>query len=172
MNIFFLDTCPKMAARYLGNKHVVKMTLESAQMLCTIQRGYGNTHPKLYKSAYTNHPCTKWAGSYRLNYMWLLEHFKALMEEYTFRFKRKHRCSELLPLVENVPYGMPDGFTLPPQCVHEDCKVPNDPVAAYRLDYNRHKSHLHHWGNRHVPWWANKSKAFEFTTTTDGGTEA
>ena len=35
MNIFYLDKCPVKAAKYQYNKHVVKMILESAQMLCT-----------------------------------------------------------------------------------------------------------------------------------------
>ena len=35
MNIFYLDECPVKAAQVQYNKHVVKMILESAQMLCT-----------------------------------------------------------------------------------------------------------------------------------------
>ena len=35
MNIFYLDKCPDKAAKLQYNKHVVKMILESAQMLCT-----------------------------------------------------------------------------------------------------------------------------------------
>ena len=35
MNIFVVHTNPELAARQLCNKHVVKMTLETAQMLCS-----------------------------------------------------------------------------------------------------------------------------------------
>ena len=35
MNIFYLDADPDTAARLQYNKHVVKMVLESAQMLCS-----------------------------------------------------------------------------------------------------------------------------------------
>ena len=35
MNIFYLDKDPAKAAKIQYNKHVVKMPLESAQMLCT-----------------------------------------------------------------------------------------------------------------------------------------
>ena len=42
MNIFYLDKNPKRAAQLQYNKHVVKMILESAQMLCTAHRFYGN----------------------------------------------------------------------------------------------------------------------------------
>ena len=35
MNIFYLSTDPTKAAQMMYNKHVVKMILESAQLLCT-----------------------------------------------------------------------------------------------------------------------------------------
>jgi hypothetical protein len=38
MNIFYLDKDPIKAAEYSCDKHVVKMILESAQMLCTAHR--------------------------------------------------------------------------------------------------------------------------------------
>jgi len=47
MNIFYLDSDPVKAAQIQYNKHVVKMILESAQMLCikkhitTIRQLYG-----------------------------------------------------------------------------------------------------------------------------------
>lgn len=36
MNIFVLDTDPEIAAILHCDKHIVKMPLETAQMLCTI----------------------------------------------------------------------------------------------------------------------------------------
>ena len=68
MNIFFLDKTPKFSAQYLCDKHIPKMLLESAQMLSTAVRKYEeetNTEPlsePIYKSAYPNHPMTKWVG--------------------------------------------------------------------------------------------------------------
>ena len=38
MNIFYLDKDPVKAAQYSCDKHVVKMILESAQMLCTAHK--------------------------------------------------------------------------------------------------------------------------------------
>jgi hypothetical protein len=38
MNIFYVDKDPVKAAKMLLDKHVVKMILESAQMLCTAKR--------------------------------------------------------------------------------------------------------------------------------------
>lgn len=45
MNIFVLDTCPVVAAQYLNDKHVVKMVLESAQILCTVHHEFGLDAP-------------------------------------------------------------------------------------------------------------------------------
>ena len=81
MNIFVLDINPKTAAQMQCDKHVVKMIVESAQMLSTAHRmldGYaekrpsksGKTmvnywvHPRqemediLYKAVHHKHPCT------------------------------------------------------------------------------------------------------------------
>ena len=38
MNIFVTDVCPEISARTQCDKHVVKMVLESAQMLSTAWR--------------------------------------------------------------------------------------------------------------------------------------
>ena len=38
MNIFYLDSDPRIAAKYHCDKHVVKMILESGQMLSTAHR--------------------------------------------------------------------------------------------------------------------------------------
>ncbi len=35
MNIFVLDLNPALAAQYQADKHIVKMVLESAQLLCS-----------------------------------------------------------------------------------------------------------------------------------------
>jgi len=42
MNIFYLDRNPYKAAEKHYNKHVVKMVLEAAQLLCTAHHIEGN----------------------------------------------------------------------------------------------------------------------------------
>jgi hypothetical protein len=79
MNIFYLDKCPVKAAQLQYNKHVVKMILESAQMLCTAHHCYGDRDQKEnvpYKQAHLNHPSTIWARQSRSTYMWLYEHMQ------------------------------------------------------------------------------------------------
>ena len=127
MNIFYLDHSPYKAAKYQYNKHVVKMILESAQMLCTAHHVYGNAEQKLnvpYKQAHLNHPSTIWTRTNNRNYMWLYWHMIALGDEYTKRYGKTHlsitKCKEPLRLAPiNIPHV---GFKQPPQCVPDEYK--------------------------------------------------
>ena len=60
LNIFVLDRDIPTCARYHADQHVVKMILESAQMLCTVINLSGGRSP--YKSTHPQHPCTLWQG--------------------------------------------------------------------------------------------------------------
>ena len=85
MNIFVTDPSPTTSARHLPDKHVVKMPLETCQMLsivCSDKWGhsYGDLHRldgqayKTEKGAFRNHPCTIWANACLENTWWLLAH--------------------------------------------------------------------------------------------------
>ena len=90
MNIFYFSKCPIKSAEYQPDKMLVKMPLETAQMLCTAHRELdGDEYADeqgLYKRAYWNHPCTIWARESSGNYVWLHRHFLALGREYTYRY--------------------------------------------------------------------------------------
>lgn len=86
MNIFVLDYNPQVAAEYHCDKHVVKMILESAQILCAVHHKNGNSDVP-YKLTHANHPCIIWAGESKQNYLWVTELAEALNDEYIFRFK-------------------------------------------------------------------------------------
>ena len=123
MNIFYLDKDPKVAAIVQYNKHVVKMILESAQMLCTAHRYYGNEDVP-YKTAHLNHPSSIWVRQNTKHYFWLYEHMLALGEEYTHRYGKIHmsitKCKEPLRL---APINMPTyKFKQPPQCMPDEFK--------------------------------------------------
>jgi hypothetical protein len=60
MNIFHLHKDPKICAEYHCDKHVVKMILETAQMLSTAYRRNFGDNDDLYKTAYPKHPMTIW----------------------------------------------------------------------------------------------------------------
>ena len=80
MNIFYLHEDPQKAAEYQYDKHVVKMILESAQMLCTAHHHYDNGDNVPYKKAHYNHPSTVWARANKPQYYWLYKHMIALGE--------------------------------------------------------------------------------------------
>ena len=106
MTIFVTDPCPIKSAQSQCDKHVVKMVLESAQMLSTAWRiwdaDWSENH-ELYKSAYAKHPCTVWVQQATENYTWLYDHFSALSDEYTHRYSKHHASSRLLDALANVP---------------------------------------------------------------------
>ena len=97
MNIFFLHKDPLRAAKAQCDKHVVKMVLETAQMLSTGAHKfkYVNT-PGIYKPAYENHPMTQWVSHTKDNYMWTCEHGLALSKEYTARYNKFHKSDVVL----------------------------------------------------------------------------
>ena len=149
MNIFYLDKCPVKAAKYQYNKHVVKMILESAQMLCTAHHVLDNRIRLLddipYKIAHINHPSTKWVRENSLHYDWLYEHMIALGNEYTKRYSKHHlsitKCK--IPLAnqpENIPH---EPFEQPPQAMPDEYKD-DCSIRAYWNYYIGDKQHIAH----------------------------
>ena len=61
MNIFVLHQNPQTAAEMMCDKHVVKMILETAQMMCTVVASYDHDTP--YRPTHSKHPCTIWLVS-------------------------------------------------------------------------------------------------------------
>jgi len=125
MNIFYLDKCPHKAAELQYNKHVVKMILESAQMLCTAHHVYGNPDDVPYKQAHLNHPSTVWCRQSIPNYMWLYKHMIALGDEYTKRYSKQHlsitKCKEFLSIAPQR-IDKYKSFTQPPQAMPDEYK--------------------------------------------------
>ena len=123
MNIFYLDKDPIAAAVVQYNKHVVKMILESAQMLCAAHHILGNPDDVPYKLAHKNHPCTIWVRENSLHYDWLYEHMMALGDEYTARYNKTHmsidKCKHLNIHPRNIPHEI---FEQPPQCMPDEYK--------------------------------------------------
>ena len=164
MNIFYLHSNPTIAAKYHNDKHVVKMILESAQMLSTAHRELddGNVMNEsiVYKSAHKNHPSTKWARASYQNYRWLYLLFSDLCDEYTHRYGKVHLTdTKLREVLSIVPRGIDylPLFTQPPQCMPDEYKVPGDSVSAYRKYYIGEKAYFSKWTNRDIPsWWKTK----------------
>ena len=98
MNIFFLHKDPSRAARMQCDKHVVKMVLETTQMLSTAARRNGFDIG--YKAAYPSHPMTKWVGDNNYNFSWALDHAQELSKEYTARYGKFHACQKVINELE------------------------------------------------------------------------
>ena len=142
MNIFYLHSDPVKAAEQHYNKHVVKMVLEAAQLLCTAHHieGDGNVP---YKKTHMNHPSAVWVRSSVANYMWCYNYMLALGDEYTKRYGRNHltieKCKEILaPAPHKVTRFE---FTDPPQCMPDEYKSSNT-IEAYQKYYQIGKAHL------------------------------
>ena len=104
MNIFVTDPSPTKSAQVLPDKHIVKMPLETCQMLSIVAsdkwgHGFGSlpkldgTAYKTDKGAFRNHPCTIWAQD---NWTWLIVHGLALCFEYTLRYGKIHSCQSTI----------------------------------------------------------------------------
>jgi hypothetical protein len=180
MNIFILDNDPVIAAQEQCDKHVVKMIVESAQMLSTVHRMLDGTMERrpsksgamiqyfkltdkreniLYKACHFNHPSTIWTRESWLNYEWHYKHFIALCDEYTYRYGKIHSTDTKLRVAlkdmpKNIPIKEMTPFKLAmgsnPECMFEDA------VKSYRAFYHTKQAKFNMaWTKRPQPEWFN-----------------
>jgi len=180
MNLFVLDNDPVKAAQLQCDKHVVKMVVESAQMLSTAHRILDGTvemresksgknmikywvHPDsglesiLYRVAHQSHPCTVWTMQSKANYDWHYKHFVALCDEYKYRYGKVHMSDEKLRSILSVaPENIPDGqLTKQPLAMksNPECMF-DDVVKSYRAFYQTKQERFKMvWSKREVPSW-------------------
>lgn len=160
MNVFVIDKDATEAARLAVDRHVVKMCLETAQILCTAMARHGIEGQ--YKPTHGKHPCVLWAGDSSANFAWLVRHGLALCDEYQYRYGRVHKCRAVImackravPVIHTIMVrsGGATEMTDWPQAMPDAYKVAGDAVAAYRNYYRHGKKHLHKWTERSVPEW-------------------
>ena len=163
MNIFALDKNPYTAARYLCDKHVVKMLLESVQILvsglrqhdCPIDKLPKNKMGNPYGKGYPHHPSTRWAMQTDLNFDWLTMHAIGISEQYTLRYKKVHACYWPLHhiihehLCRYIPQGPLTDFAL---AMPDKYKSP-DPIQSYRDYYIHEKADIAVWKYTKTPEW-------------------
>jgi hypothetical protein len=162
VNIFFLDECPYEAARMQVDKHVVKMIVETAQILSTNHRILDGDEKgvlpdgrqeNFYKATHRNHPSTVWARQSIQNYNWVVDHLHGLLQEYTHRYKKTHKTQRLFFDLQSPPMELKDyDWTPPPSCMPEEYRI-GTYVDNYREYYRKAKSHIHKWTNREPPDW-------------------
>jgi hypothetical protein len=172
MNIFVLDRDPVQAARMHCDKHVVKMVLETAQLLSTASRRAGSEpdHPRMkalaeaymqkhmplaYKPTHVNHPCTKWATSNSVRWRWLYQLGKELCKEYTYRYGKVHKSQAV---IESLHFPLFDSCWIEPDLEPFVLAMPDqyktdDPVESYRNYYLNEKLGLLYYTKRKPPDW-------------------
>ena len=155
MNIFYLDEDPKICAQYHCDKHLIKMILESCQLLCTAHWMTGGEAP--YKKTHFNHPSNKWARESLSNYVWLCDLGMELCKEYTHRYGRLHLTQEKLEHLlkyapKNIPFASEADVKGLPLAMPDDVKG-ESVVNSYRRYYNKYKIDFAKYTNREEPTW-------------------
>lgn len=154
MNIFVLDTDPVRAATSQCDKHVVKMPLETAQMLCTAATVNGASGAR-YKPTHAKHPCTVWAAASRSNFDWLIAHGVALANEYRRRYGKTHASEAVIldaaRFLDAIPSGALTAFA---QAMPDEYRT-DDVVESYRRYYHGAKRGFATWRAPASPpaWW-------------------
>ena len=171
MNIFVLDNDAATSARMMCDKHVVKMILESCQLLSTAhhvldgdvllvdtgKRKYKTsvcTKKNICKATMINHPCTIWARESRDNYLWLWRHAYALCKEYTRRYNKVHAMESMLMFeLYDPPTSIPRGKLTPFAQAMPDQYKHSDATVAYKQYYLAEKIKFAKWNYSETPEW-------------------
>ena len=157
MNVFCLDRDPVTAARWLCDKHISKMIVESGQMLTylfTVEQLATAPLTKKGKpwkqsARHRNHPCSIWVRESRANADWLCRHALAMEVERILRgFKPHHSVAFIRWCADRIashPFGLGD-LTEFAVAISDDklCRQHSDFAAAdvvgkYRLYYKYDK---------------------------------
>lgn len=150
MNIFVLNKCPFKSAQLMCDKHVVKMVLESAQLLSTAHH-FHQSPIIAYKPTHAKHPCTLWTQNTDKNYHWLFYHWIGLMNEYTYRYNKVHSCAYLINelYINPCTKGPLEKFAL---AMPDEHKVYEDPIDCYHSYYNSKPPFITKYTKRDVPF--------------------
>lgn len=140
MNIFATSPCPRASALTLADRHVVKMTTETAQILSTAlaryltEQAYADLRADrgLYKPTHRSHPCTLWAGDTRDNFDWTVRHGRALAAEYSRRYGKTIKSLAVIEAAAEYRTSVPAGCLTPFAQAMPDIHRDPDPHVAYR----------------------------------------
>lgn len=159
MNIFAVHPNPKISARQLCDQHVVKMALESAQLLCNVR--HGQHLPAPYRPFNPQHPCSIWAGESLENYEWLLDHALELCHEFERRFGKIHGCQKPIEFCSSHRGQLRFshvGQTDFRQCMPQIYQCEGDAIQAYQNYYRGEKLRFARWNYSAKPEWIKKDR--------------
>lgn len=168
MNIFAVNEDPRLAARDLPDKLVVKMPTESLQLLTPwafnthgvyVQKPDGTNYGI---KGFAHHPCAKWLYESPSNVAWLLNHAWEMTREYTRRYGKQHGVWMALDQLTDLIYWHdPDlgwkEHTPFVQAMPEEFKVPGDAVTAYRNYINGYKGYAEWRYSEKPDWWCEET---------------
>tara|TARA_R110000744_G_scaffold49398_6_gene107345 strand:+ start:1054 stop:1575 length:522 start_codon:yes stop_codon:yes gene_type:complete len=165
MNIFAIEGNPETneidwvkSAKSLDNYRVVKMILESCQMLCTTLNELYGEQVTPYRSTHRNHPSTKWVRASSANFEALVVHTLAMIEEYHSRFNKIHKCTAVLEkclsLYDPAIFPLQEKTTLP-LCMPPEHRT-GSIVESYRSFYAS-KPRIR-YPKAKIPRWFNASR--------------
>jgi hypothetical protein len=156
MNIFILDLDIKKCARDHVNRHVTKMCVEYAQLLCSAHWCTDSVMDIPYKLSHKNHPCSVWVRECIENYNWLSELGIELCKEYTNRYGKRHKSQDVIEWCVNHPPKIQSNGTLTKfaLAMPDEYKV-DDAVESYRNYYRQGKKDILFWKNNYRPEWSN-----------------
>ena len=156
MNIFYLHQNPQKCAQYHNDRHCVKMILETAQIASTTHHALDSHESWMYRPTHINHPCCVWARETGGNYIWLTHLGIELCEEYSKRYDKTHKTTEImLGLLDNIPPKLQNSindFTPVAQAMPEQYRNEN-PIKAYRDYYIGDKQHIAQWKTKRPYWY-------------------
>jgi len=166
MNLFILSLIQREIAEYMMDKHVSKILLEAAQMLCSAKRILDpddeDVNKNLYKLAHKNHPVTIWCRKSKANFLWTIELVEELHKEWKYRYghpdtKFHKSYTVVMYLKEHLPVDEKFeeiGLTSFALAMPEQFKN-QDPVLSYRMYYmSEEKQKIASWKKkRSKPEW-------------------
>jgi len=183
MNLFYLDEDLEKCAQYHVDKHVSKMILEAAQIICTnltVDHLFGDLPGKLnseqnkklsdfrkeqkelpqedrlfmYLPTMQNHPSTIWARSSLENFYWTHCYAHALAEEYRYRYGKAHKSFwEVINKLPDPKHMVDRGFTTFGLAMPDQLKDYDNPIESYRMYYMLDKATFASWKHRDKPDW-------------------
>ena len=180
MNIFYLDPDPKICAEQHISKHTCKMVIEYAQLMSTAHRVLDGTEytdltangrrikrwrmddpfmeSTLYKASHINHPSAIWCRENKQNYLYLHRLWHHLLQEYTYRYGRKHECEKLGAALYLRPENIKDGeFFAPTPAMPPELKIiAENPVPGRKYDSLKSYHNYYNISKRSFATWKGK----------------
>lgn len=134
MNLFLLNTIIEHNVNSLCDKHVIKMILETAQVLWAtwhlhigdldfIEQQHGI---KPYRKTHVNHPITIWVREHKNHYDYAVRYGLLLCHEYTRRYGKIHKTQAHLELLFWLGYPPQQIDVPPPKKAKPVIKATND----------------------------------------------